>query len=309
MSSTPCSRPAAINRRSLLKSGTAAAAALAFGRLGRAVATAAAIPQVRLNNGVSMPMLGFGTYSLRGDLCTESVADAIAAGYRLIDTAKVYQNEEAVGAAIKKSGIDRKLLFVTSKIWVDDSGYDKAKLAFQETLDKLQLEYLDLYLIHRPRGDVNGSWRAMEELNAAGKIRAIGLSNFDPAQYASLMAAAKTKPAVNQVETHPILQEKVELATLEPATVRMEAWAPFGEGRDGLFTNPTLQTIAGKHGKTVAQTMLRWHYQRGVVAIPRSSNPAHRRENLAIWDFQLTPEDMRTIAALDQNRSLFPEWT
>ena len=302
------SSSAAISRRSLLKTGAVTAAALAFGRSGRAAATIA-IPQARLNNGVSMPMLGFGTYSLRGDLCTESVADAIAAGYRLIDTAKVYANEEAVGAGIRKSGIDRKSLFVTSKIWVDDSGYDKAKIAFQETLDKLQLEYLDLYLIHRPRGDVNGSWRAMEELNAAGKIRAIGLSNFDPAQYASLVATAKTRPAVNQVETHPILQEKVELATLEPATVRMEAWAPFGEGRSGLFTNPTLQAIGGKHNKTVAQTMLRWHYQRGVVAIPRSSNPAHRRENLLIFDFQLSPEEMRTIAALDENRSLFPEWT
>ena len=299
-----------LSRRTLLKTGAlATTAALFASRSARAFAGSPAIPNARLNNGVSMPMLGFGTYSLRGDLCTESVADAISAGYRLIDTAKVYQNEEAVGAGIRKSGIDRKSLFVTSKIWVDDSGYEPAKKALQETLDKLQLEYLDLYLIHRPRGDVNGSWRAMEELNAAGKIRAIGLSNFDPAQYQSLMAAAKTRPAVNQVETHPFFQEKDIFAAMKAAGVQMEAWAPFAEGRNGLFTNPVLQQIGKEHSKTVAQVVLRWHYQRGVIAIPRSSNPAHRRENLAIFDFALTPENMRQIAALDTNRSLFPEWT
>ena len=256
-----------------------------------------------------MPALGFGTYSLRGDICTDSVSDAISAGYRLIDTAKVYQNEEAVGAGIKKSGIDRKSLFVTSKIWVEDSGYDNAKKAFQVTLDKLQLEYLDLYLIHRPRGDVNGSWRAMEELNDAGKIRSIGLSNFDPAQYSSLMATAKTKPAINQVETHPFFQEDEIFAASQAAGVRMEAWSPFAEGRGALFTNPELERIAQKHNKTVAQVVLRWHYQRGVVAIPRSANPEHRRENLAIFDFTLTPEDTRNITALNTGRSLFPEWT
>jgi 2,5-diketo-D-gluconate reductase A len=221
----------------------------------------------------------------------------------------VYQNEEAVGAGIKKSGIDRKLLFVTSKIWVDDSGYEPAKRAFQTALDKLQLEYLDLWLIHRPRGDVQGSWRAMEELNAAGKIRAIGLSNFDQAQYASLMTTAKTKPAVNQVETHPFFQETAELESLRPVGVQMEAWAPFAEGRNGMFTNAVLAEIGQKHGKTVAQTILRWHHQRGVVAIPRSSNPEHRRENLVIFDFKLDADDMKRIAALDLNRSQFPEWT
>ena len=309
MSPENSSKTGTISRRAVIKSGAIAATALAFGRASWAAQNQPAIPQVRLNNGVMMPMLGFGTYSLRGDLCTESVADAITAGYRLIDTAKVYVNEEAVGAGIRKSGIDRKSHIDTSKIWVEDSGYEPAKKAFQVTLDKLQLEYLDLYLIHRPRGDVNGSWRAMEELNAAGKIRAIGLSNFDPAQYSSLMASAKTTPAVNQVETHPILQQKDELAFLQSPAVRMEAWAPFGEGRSGLFTNPVLEEIGKKHNKTVAQTMLRWHYQRGVVAIPRSSNPDHRRENLAIFDFALSPEEMRQISALDENRSLFPEWT
>ena len=299
-----------LSRRTVIKTAALASAGLAAGRMGWATTPRQpSVPQVRLNNGVMMPSLGFGTYSLRGDVCTESVADAIAAGYRLIDTAKVYQNEEAVGAGIKKSGIDRKLLFVTSKIWVEDSGYEPAKRAFQVALDKLQLEYLDLYLIHRPRGDVNGSWQAMEELNAAGKIRAIGLSNFDPAQYASITAGAKTKPVINQVETHPFLQEKIEFDSLPTVGVQMEAWSPFAEGRNGLFTNPVLEQISTKHGKTVAQVVLRWHHQRGVIAIPRSSNPEHRRENLAIFDFSLGKDDMQTIAALDLNKSLFPEWT
>jgi len=192
---------------------------------------------------------------------------------------------------------------------VDDSGYEPAKQAFQTTLDKLQLEYLDLYLIHRPRGDVQGSWRAMEELNAAGKIRAIGVSNFDQAQLASLTANAKTKPVVNQVETHPFFQRTSELESLRAHGVQMEAWAPLAEGRNGLFTNPVLEQIGRKHGKTVAQTVLRWHNQRGIVAIPRSSNPAHRRENLAIFDFRLDDEDMHRISALDENRTQFPEWT
>src|ERR1700744_4786900 len=192
-----------MSRRAVVKGAALLSTAFAFSRSGLASASnQPSIPQVRLGNGVMMPMLGFGTYSLRDNVCTESVADAITAGYRLIDTAHVYQNEEAVGAGIKKSGIDRKSLFVTSKIWVDDSGYEKAKKAFQVTLDKLQLEYLDLSLIHRPRGDVQGSWRAMEELNAAGKIRAIGVSNFDPSQIAPFLSA-KTRPVINQLETHP----------------------------------------------------------------------------------------------------------
>lgn len=303
-------RTGAISRRAMLKGGALAATAFVLSRASWASAgQQASIPQVRLGNGIMMPMLGFGTYSLRGDICTESVADAITAGYRLIDTAKVYQNEEAVGAGIGKSGVDRKSLFVTSKIWVDDSGYEPAKRAFQQTLDKLQLEYLDLYLIHRPRGDVQGSWRAMEELNEAGKIKAIGVSNFDPAQLASLVAGAKTKPVINQVETHPFFQETSEFDSLHAAGVQMEAWAPFAEGRNGMFTNAVLEQIGTKHGKSVAQVVLRWHHQRGVVAIPRSSNPEHRRENLAIFDFSLDQDDMRRISALDQNRSQFPEWT
>ncbi len=298
----------AIGRRAVLKGGALTAAALAFGNRSWA-ASAPSIPGVPLGNGVTMPALGFGTYSLRGDLCTDSVADAIMAGYRLIDTAKVYENEQAVGAGIRKSGIDRKALFVTSKIWVDDSGYEQGKRAFQETLDKLGLDYLDLYLIHRPRGDVAGSWRAMEELHKTGKIRAIGISNFDQQQYADLMKGATVRPAVNQLETHPFLQQGQELASLTSAGVRMEAWSPFAEGRNGLFENPVLQSVGQKHGKSVAQTVLRWHHQRGVIVIPRSSNPAHRRENLAVFDFQLDADDMRRIAELDLNRSQFPEWT
>jgi 2,5-diketo-D-gluconate reductase A len=299
-----------MGRRAVIRNGALLATALAFNR--SALATSlnrASIPQVALGNGIMMPMLGFGTYSLRDAVCRESVKDAITAGYRLIDTAKVYQNEEAVGAGIKASGIDRRQLFVTSKLWVDDSGYAQAKRAFQTTLDKLQLKYLDLYLIHRPRGDVKGSWRAMEELNAAGKIRAIGLSNFDQAQLAGVMEGATMKPVINQIETHPFLQEKGPFEWLHNDGAQMEAWAPFAEGRHGLFTNSVLQQVASKHGKTVAQTVLRWHHQRGVIAIPRSSNPQHRRENLAIFDFSLDAGDMRTIAALDENRSQFPEWT
>jgi 2,5-diketo-D-gluconate reductase A len=300
----------AISRRAVLKTGALAATAFLFDRLGWASASEpASIPQVRLGNGAMMPVLGFGTFRLRDDVCTESVADAISAGYRLIDTARIYQNEEAVGAGIKKSGVDRASLFVTSKLWIDDAGYEQAKQAFQTTLDNLQLEYLDLYLIHRPHGDVQGSWRAMEGLNAAGKIKAIGVSNFDQDQLASLTASAKTKPAINQLETHPFLQETGPFKSLCATGVQMEAWAPFAEGRNGLFTNPVLEHIAKKHDKTVAQTVLRWHHQRGVIAIPRSSNPEHRRENLAIFDFSLDADDMRRISALDENRTQFPEWS
>ena len=309
MTNLDVTKTGAISRRAALKGGALAVTAFALGRASWASAHAISIPQVRLGNGVMMPMLGFGTYGLRGEVCTQSVADALTAGYRLVDTAKVYANEEAVGAGIKESGVERKSLFVTSKIWVDDSGYEPAKRAFQVTLDKLQLEYLDLYLIHRPRGDVQGSWRAMEELNAAGKIRAIGVSNFDQAQLASLMEGAKTKPVINQVETNPYFQEKDEEASLRSAGVQMESWSPLAEGRNGLFANPVLEGIGKKHGKTVVQTVLRWHHQRGLIAIPRSSNPEHRRENLTIFDFSLNAEDMRRISALDKNQSQFPEWT
>ncbi|WP_286965950.1 aldo/keto reductase [Flavobacterium sp. UBA4854] len=267
------------------------------------------IPDVKLNNGVKMPILGFGTYGLSGEVCQQSVAEAISAGYRLLDTAKVYGNEEAVGRGIKQSGIDRKKLFVTSKLWVDDAGYENAKKGFEETLRKLQLEYLDLYLIHRPRGDVKGSWKAMEELYKAGKIKAIGISNFDPVQLAALLSYAEVKPVINQIETHAYFQQTNDYKVLKQHNIQMQAWAPFAEGRNGLFTNEILTKIAQKHGKTTAQVSLRWHYQRGIVAIPRSSQKGHIIENLDIFDFKLDSADIKEIEKLDLNKTQFPEWS
>lgn len=267
------------------------------------------IPDVKLNNGVKMPILGFGTYGLSGEVCQQSVAEAISAGYRLLDTAKVYGNEEVVGRGIKQSGIDRKKLFVTSKLWVDDAGYENAKKGFEETLRKLQLEYLDLYLIHRPRGDVKGSWKAMEELYKAGKIKAIGISNFDPIQLADLLSYAEVKPVINQIETHAYFQQTNDYKVLKQHNIQMQAWAPFAEGRNGLFTNEILTKIAQKHGKTTAQVSLRWHYQRGIVAIPRSSQKVHIIENLDIFDFKLDSADIKEIEKLDLNKTQFPEWT
>ncbi|WP_321376248.1 aldo/keto reductase [uncultured Draconibacterium sp.] len=266
------------------------------------------IENVTLNNGVQMPILGFGTLYLNDEKGAQCVADAISLGYRLIDTATVYGNEEAVGTGIKKSGIDRKELFVTSKVWVDDSGYEKAKVAFQTSLDKLGLDYLDLYLIHRPRGDVKGSWQAMEELHKEGKIKAIGISNFEDHQIDELLEYATIKPAVNQIETHAFFQQSKARKSLLDYGVQMEAWSPFAQGRNGLFTNETLAAIGKKYNKNNAQVSLRWHYQRGIVAIPRSSQKAHMMENLNIFDFELSDADMKTIAALDLNKTQFPEW-
>ncbi len=267
------------------------------------------IPSVTLNNGIQMPRIGFGTNTLTGEVGERCVNDAISVGYRLIDTATVYGNEEAVGAGIKKSGIKREELFVTSKLWVDDSGYENSKKAFQTSLNKLGLEYLDLYLIHRPRGDVKGSWKAMEELNQTGKIKAIGVSNFEPDQLADLMTYAKIKPVINQIETHVFFQEHVSYESLKKTGVQMEAWSPFAAGRNGIFSNETLATIGKKHNKSIAQVCLRWHFQRGVVAIPRSSQKAHMMENLNIFDFELSKKDMQTIATLDLNKTQFPEWS
>ncbi|MDP3912963.1 MAG: aldo/keto reductase [Bacteroidota bacterium] len=283
-------------------SGTKVFAALS------AVQAKKSIPAVKLNNGLQMPMLGFGTNTLTGDIGERCVADAISVGYRLIDTAHIYGNEEAVGAGIKKSVITREELFVTSKLWVDDAGYESTKKAFQTTLNKLGLEYLDLYLIHRPRGDVKGSWKAMEDLYEAGKIKAIGVSNFDHDQLAELMSYAKIKPVINQIETHVFFQEHKSYEDLKKTSVQMEAWSPFAAGRNAIFSNPTLAAIGKKHTKSIAQVCLRWHFQRGVVAIPRSSQKAHMIENLAIFDFELDNSDMQTIATLDLNKTQFPEW-
>ncbi|MGB5667550.1 MAG: aldo/keto reductase [Maribacter sp.] len=266
------------------------------------------IPIVTLNNGVAMPMLGFGTNTLKGATGERCVAEAISVGYRLIDTAHVYGNEEAVGAGIKKSGINREELFITSKLWVSDFGYESAKKAFQTSLDKLGTEYLDLYLIHRPRGDVKGSWKAMQELCEEGKIKAIGVSNFDLDQLDDLLSYAKIKPVINQIETHVFFQQHKAQKVLKQHGVQMEAWSPFAAGRNGIFTNQTLADIGKKYTKSNAQVCLRWLYQRGIVAIPRSSQKAHMIENLDIFDFELNASDMQTIATLDLNTTQFPEW-
>lgn len=305
-----------MKRRDFLRAGAMVAASAlflplsgtkVFGALS-ATQTKKSIPAVKLNNGLKMPMLGFGTNTLNGDIAERCVADAISAGYRLIDTAHIYGNEEAVGVGIKKSGINREELFVTSKLWVDDSGYESTKKAYQTTLTKLGLEYLDLYIIHRPRGDVKGSWKAMEELYEAGKIRAIGVSNFDPDQLAELMKTAKIKPVINQIETHVFFQEHDSYKDLKRTSVQMEAWSPFAAGRNNIFSNPTLAAIGQKHNKSIAQVCLRWHFQRGVVSIPRSSQKSHIIENLIIFDFELDNADMQTIATLDLNKTQFPEW-
>ena len=305
-----------INRRRFLQIGSAIAASGIYLPLSSSnffcalssTKTINSIPTVKLNNGLLMPRLGFGTNTLTGEIGERSVYDAISVGYRLIDTAMVYQNEEAVGAGIKKSGIERKELFVTSKLWVDDSGYEKTKKALQISLDKLGMGYLDLYLYHRPRGDVKGSWKAMEELYGEGKIKAIGVSNFSPQQLAELMAYAKIKPVINQIETHVFFQENILYEDLKKRDVQMEAWSPFAAGRNGIFTNETLSAIGKKYKKSIAQVVLRWHFQRGIVAIPRSSQKAHMIENLNIFDFMLPKSDMQAIAKLDLNTTQFPEW-
>lgn len=266
------------------------------------------IPKVMLNNGYKMPILGFGTLYLRDSIGEVSVAEAIAAGYRLLDTGKIYENEEAVGKGIKRSGIDRKELFVTTKIWVSDMGYESAKKAFDQSMNKLGLDYVDLYLIHRPRGDIKGTWRAMEELYEAGKIKAIGVSNFEPEQLAELIAYAKIKPAVNQIEMNPFFQQDEALDAMQKLGVQTEAWSPFAQGRNNLFANETLAAIGKKHKKSIAQVTLRWLIQRGVVAIPRTDDKGQMIENINIFDFELDASDMQQISTLDLNTSQFPEW-
>ena len=309
-------RTSEMKRRDFLRTGAAFAASSillpiagtkVFGAI-NAVQTGNAIPAVTLNNGLKMPRLGFGTNTLNDEVGTRCVADAISVGYRLIDTANIYGNEAAVGAGIKKSGIKREELFVTSKLWVDDAGYESAKKAYQTSLEKLGLEYLDLYLIHRPRGDVKGSWKAMEELYEAGKIKAIGISNFEPEQLTELLTYAKIKPVINQIETHVFFQEHVSYDALKKSVVQMEAWSPFAAGRNEIFSNETLAAIGKKHNKSIAQVCLRWHFQRGDVAIPRSSQKAHMIENLNIFDFELDNSNLQTIATLDLNKTQFPEW-
>ena len=276
--------------------------------LNNTVIQTSSIPTVTLNNGIEMPMLGFGTNTLRDAIGVQAVSDAISVGYRLIDTAHIYGNEESVGEGIKQSGIKREELFITSKLWVDDAGYESTKEAFQTSLDKLGLAYLDLYLIHRPRGDVKGTWKAMEALYEEGKIKAIGVSNFSPEQLEELMGYAKIKPMVNQIETHVFFQQGNSYDYLKKSGIQMESWSPFAAGRNDVFNNQTLADIGKKYGKSNAQVSLRWHYQRGIVAIPRSRQKAHMIENLDIFDFELSESDMKDIAKLDLNITQFPEW-
>ncbi len=257
-----------------------------------------------LCNGVKMPMEGFGVFQVpEADVCEQAVTDALAAGYRLIDTAAAYFNEEAVGAAIRKSKIPREELFITTKLWIQDAGYENAKRAFQVSLDKLGLEYIDLYLIHQPMNNYYGSWRAMEELYEEGKIRAIGVCNFYPERLTDLCLNAKIKPMVNQVELHPFFAQSDALETMKEFEIVPEAWGPMAEGKHGIFTHPVLTEIGAKYGKTAAQAALRWNVQRGVVIIPKSVHKERMEENLNIWDFRLNDEDMAAIGALDLGHS------
>ncbi|MFJ5624600.1 aldo/keto reductase [Peribacillus loiseleuriae] len=262
--------------------------------------------KVTLNNGIEMPILGFGVYQIQDvNECEESVYKAIMVGYRLIDTAASYLNEEAVGRAIKRSGVPREELFITTKLWVQDTGYEKTKKAFERSLERLQLDYLDLYLIHQPFGDVYGSWRAMEEFYREGKIRAIGVSNFQMDRLVDLITHNEVIPAVNQVETHPFCQQIESANLMKENNVQIESWGPFAEGRNNMFQNEVLVPLAEKHNKSVAQVILRWLTQRGVVAIPKSVRKERILENFNIFDFELSQEDMETIATLDTKQSAF----
>ena len=259
---------------------------------------------VTLSNGVKMPLEGFGVFQVpEATVCEQAVRDALSVGYRLIDTAAAYFNEEAVGAAIRKSGIPREELFITTKLWVQDAGYESAKKAFETSMRKLGLDYLDLYLIHQPMNDYYGAWRAMEELYEAGKIRAIGVCNFYPDRLTDLCMNAKIAPMVNQVELHPFFAQTGAIENMKSLNVRPEAWGPMAEGKHGIFTHPVLTEIGRKYGKTAAQVALRWNAQRGVVIIRKSTHRERMEENFSIWDFALSEEDMTAVAALDLGRS------
>ncbi|AIM36706.1 2,5-diketo-D-gluconic acid reductase [Sphingobacterium sp. ML3W] len=262
--------------------------------------------KITLNNGVEMPILGFGVFQITNlEECEQSVLTAIESGYRLIDTAASYQNETAVGKAIKRSAVPREELFITTKLWIEDTGYEKTKEAIERSLNKLQLDYLDLYLIHQPYGDIHGSWRAMEELYKEGKIRAIGISNFHPDRVVDLMAFNEIVPAVNQIETHPFHQQIETQKFLTENNIQIQSWASFAEGKNDLFNNELLASIGKKYNKSVAQVVLRWLIQRGIAVIPKSVNRGRMIENIDIFDFELTAEDMATIQSLDTKESLF----
>lgn len=250
-----------------------------------------------------MPQLGFGVYQIPEEKTEQCVLDALAAGYRSIDTAAAYSNEEATGRAIAKSGVARDDLFITTKLWIQDASYEGTKKAFKTSLDKLGLDYIDLYLIHQPYGDVYGAWRAMEELYKEGVVRAIGVANFEPDRLVDLILNNEVVPAVDQIEMHPFYQQKTMMKVAKEYDVQLEAWAPFAEGKYNIFKNKVLTAIAKKHGKTVGQVILRWHMQRGIVTIPKSVHKSRMVENFDIWDFTLDEKDMADIASLDTGKS------
>ena len=261
--------------------------------------------KITLNNGLEMPILGFGVYQIKPEETEKIVLDAIEVGYRSIDTATAYNNEESVGLAIKNSGIAREDLFITTKLWIQDAGYEKAKKAFDVSLKKLQLDYLDLYLIHQPFGDVYGAWRAMEELYRNGKIRAIGVCNFESDKLMDLMINNEITPVVNQIETHVFNQQVSTQLFLEENKVQIESWGPFAEGKNNMFANDLLVSFAAKYNKSVAQIVLRWLTQRNIIVIPKSVRKDRMAENFNIFDFELSTDDMEQIKKLDMDKSLF----
>ena len=260
-----------------------------------------------LNNGVKMPKIGFGTYQVPPEITERVVLDAIKAGYRCIDTAAAYGNEEQVGAAIKKCGVPRDQLFIITKLWVQDIGYESCKKAFETSIKKLGLDYVDAYLIHQPFGDVYGAWRAMEELYEAKKIRAIGMCNTYADRLVDLCLHSKIKPAIDQIETHPFFQREIDLAGMKEFGVQPQAWAPFAEGKKGIFTHPVLEKIGKQYNKTPAQVVLRWLLQRGIQIIPKSVKPERMAQNFDVFNFQLSEADMKEIEKLDEGKTLFFE--
>ena len=258
-----------------------------------------------LSNGVKMPQLGYGVYQVTKEECERCVLDALKAGYRLIDTAQSYFNEEEVGSAIKKSGVPREEIFLTTKVWIENYEYDECKASIEESMRKLQTDYLDLLLLHQPFADYYGAWRALEEYYEVGKIRAIGISNFYPDRMIDIATFARIKPMINQVEIHPYHQQEESKKWHDKYGIQLEAWAPFGEGRGDMFTDPMLSEIGAKYGKTVAQVILRWHLQRGIVIIPKSVHYERMVENFNVFDFELSADDMEKIATLDKEQSAF----
>lgn len=260
---------------------------------------------VKLNNGIEMPILGFGVFQIKPEDTEKAVADALETGYRSIDTAAAYMNESEVGSAIKKSCIPREELFVTTKLWIQDAGYEKTKKAFSSSLNKLQMDYVDLYLIHQPYGDVHGSWRAMEEIYKQGRAKAIGVSNFQPDRLMDIIIFNEVVPAINQVETHVFHQQLKNQQFMQENNVQIMSWGPFAEGKNNMFNNDVLTSIAGKYNKSVAQVVLRWLIQRNVIVIPKSIKKERMAENLDVFNFELSQEDMDKIKTLDCAQSLF----